>query len=117
MRPESVDALRGLAALSLAQQDYNQAFSLHKKLLDLGERSAELFYNAGLIAQKRSEMQDAAKYYEQALQQQPQFAEALLNLGHVRKALGQEEEARNCWRKAVEAKPELAETYFEPSAQ
>jgi tetratricopeptide (TPR) repeat protein len=59
-------------------------------------------------------MQEAAKYYEQALAQQPQFAEALLNLGHVRKSMGQEEEARICWRKAVEAKPELAETYFEP---
>ena len=93
------------------------AFSLHKKLLDLGERSAELFYNAGLISQKKGEMQEAARYYEQALSQQPQFAEALLNLGHVRKSLGQEEEARNCWRKAVEAKPELAETYFEPAGQ
>jgi tetratricopeptide (TPR) repeat protein len=82
----------------------------------MGERSPELFYNAGLICQKRGQMTEAARHYEQALTQQPAFAEALLNLGHARKAMGDEEAARACWRKAVEAKPELAESYFEPAA-
>ena len=53
-RPGSVDALRGLAALSLEEGDYDQAFKLHQKLIETGERTAEVFYNCGLICQKRS---------------------------------------------------------------
>ncbi|HTP35358.1 MAG TPA: tetratricopeptide repeat protein, partial [Candidatus Acidoferrales bacterium] len=64
--------------------------------------------------QKRGQSEDAAAYYQQALQEDPQFAEALLNLGHALMSMGQEEEARSHWRRAIREKPELAQTYFEP---
>ena len=86
----------------------------HRKLIELGERSPELYYNAALICQKRGQLEDAVSYYQQALQEHPQFAEALLNLGHAMMALGQEEEARTCWRRAIREKPEQAHDYFEP---
>jgi tetratricopeptide (TPR) repeat protein len=114
LRPDSSDAVRGLAALALEQQDFAEAFELHRKLIELGERSPELYYNAALICQKRGQLEDAVSYYQQALQEHPQFAEALLNLGHAMMALGQEEEARTCWRRAIREKPELAHDYFEP---
>src|SRR4029078_6242751 len=44
--PESSDAVRGLAALALEQQDFEEAFDLHQRLIELGEKSPELFYNA-----------------------------------------------------------------------
>jgi Tfp pilus assembly protein PilF len=116
MRPDSSDAVRGLAALALDQQDYDAAYELHRRLIQMGERSPELLYNAGLICHKRGEMEEAIHFYEQALAEDPQFAEALLNLGHAQMALGHEDDARSSWRKAIREKPELAQTYFEPSA-
>ena len=82
----------------------------------MGEHAAELYYNAGLICQKRGKAADAALFYRQALNEDAQFAEALLNLGHVLMSMGEEEEARTCWRKAIREKPELARTYFDPPA-
>ena len=73
-----------------------------------------MFYNAGLICQKRGETQEAVKFYQRALNEDPQFAEALLNLGHALMSLGQEDDARSFWRRAIREKPELAQTYFEP---
>jgi tetratricopeptide (TPR) repeat protein len=116
-RPGSVDALRGLAALSLDEGDYPQAFRLHQKLIDSGERGADLFYNAGLICQKRNEVRDAIVYYREALKIDPDLPEALLNLGHALMYIGAKDEAKACWRKAISIKPELAEDYFDsPSA-
>ena len=114
LRPDSSDAVRGLAALALEMEDFGEAYDLHRHLIELGEHGPELFYNAGLICQKRGQAQDAVSFYQQALNEDPQFAEALLNLGHVLMSMGQEEEARSFWRRAIREKPELAQTYFEP---
>jgi tetratricopeptide (TPR) repeat protein len=114
LRPDSSDAVRGLAALALEQEDFNDAYDQHQRLIELGEHGPELFYNAGLICQKRGQTQDAVTFYQQALNEDPQFAEALLNLGHALMSLGQEDDARSFWRRAIREKPELAQTYFEP---
>jgi protein O-GlcNAc transferase len=110
--PKSIDALRGLAALAMERQDLEQAFDMQSKLIQLGQRSPELFYNTGLLLQKSGLLEDAVKHYRQALNEKPNIAEALLNLGHALKALGQEDEARTCWRKALESDPDLAASYF-----
>jgi len=114
LHPGSTDAVRGLAALALDQQNFDEAYDHHQRLIELGEKSPELFYNAGLICQKRGLATDAILYYQMALNEDPEFAEALLNLGHALMATGQEEEARSYWRKAIRQKPELAQMYFEP---
>ena len=110
--PESIDALRGLAAVAVDQGDYVLALDTEAKLEQLGERSAELNYNIGVLLQQSNLQEDAARSYRRATEEKPEFAEALLNLGHALEALGQEEEARGCWQQAVQAKPELAEKYF-----
>src|SRR5262249_46357251 len=45
---KSRDALRGLAALAIQASDYDAALEFHVRLIDLGESSAEVLYNAGL---------------------------------------------------------------------
>jgi tetratricopeptide (TPR) repeat protein len=114
LRPDSSNALRGLAALALDGQDFVEAYDLHQRLIHLGEHGPELYYNAGLLCQKLGRTDEAANLYQQALAEDPQRLEALLNLGHVLMGLGQAEEARSCWRRAIRVKPELAEAYFEP---
>ena len=97
--PKSLDALRGLAALSLDRSDVEQSLEYHGRLVDLGERTPELLYNTALLYQKSGQLKEAARLYRDALAENPEFPEALLNLGHVLKAL--------------EARPELAQGYFE----
>ena len=115
LRPDSSDAVRGLAAIALELEDLDEAYQQHRRLIELGEHAPELFYNAGLICQKRGQTEDAVTFYQQALNEDPQFAEALLNLGHALMSLGQPDDARSFWRRAIREKPELAQTYFEPS--
>jgi tetratricopeptide (TPR) repeat protein len=106
--------MRGLAAQALDYQDYATAYDLHRRLIQLGEHGAELYYNAGLLCQKLGRTDEAANFYQQALAEDPQRLEALLNLGHLLMASGKAEEARSCWRRAIAEKPELAQAYFEP---
>jgi tetratricopeptide (TPR) repeat protein len=73
-----------------------------------------VFYNAGLICQKRGHFADAISFYQQAIEADPQFAEALLNMGHAQMALGNEDQALASWRRAIKEKPSLADSYFEP---
>jgi tetratricopeptide (TPR) repeat protein len=113
LRPGSADAMRSLAALALDCQDYEEAYDLHRRLIQVGEHGPELYYNAGLLCQKLGRPEEAAMFYQQALGEDPQHLEALLNLGHVLMASGKTQEARSCWRRAILEKPELAESYFE----
>ena len=113
LRPDSSDAMRGLAALALDSQNYAEAYDLHRRLIHLGEHGPELYYNAGLLCQKLGRTDEAASFYQQALGEDPQRLGALLNLGHILMASGKAEEARSCWRRAIQEKPELAEAYFE----
>jgi tetratricopeptide (TPR) repeat protein len=112
LEPNSVDALRGLASLSVERESWEQALDYQAKLIEQGDRSPELFYNTGLLLQRSGQLEDAAKLYREALAERPDFAEALLNLGHALKGQGQPEEARKCWKQAVTVKPELAAGYF-----
>ena len=47
--PESLDALRGLAALAVERNNFDQALDYQARLIEKGERSPELFYNTGLL--------------------------------------------------------------------
>ena len=78
----------------------------------MGERGAELFYNTGLLLHKQGHYEDAARLYQEAINERAEFAEAFLNLGHAMMSQGNEAEAKSCWKLALEAKPELATGYF-----
>jgi tetratricopeptide (TPR) repeat protein len=113
--PKSIDALRGLAALALQSSNYDAALEFHVRLIDLGERSAEVYYNAGLMYERAGQADKAQQLYRDALQEQPEMPEALLNLGRIMEASGKSDEARACWSKALEVEPALAQDYFGPA--
>jgi protein O-GlcNAc transferase len=112
IEPGCVDAIRPLAELAVLHEDHATALELQRRLIELGERSPEDLYNTALLLQKEGLVEEAARFYEQALAAKPDFAEAALNLGHLLKSLGREDEALEYWRRALEAKPELAAGYF-----
>jgi tetratricopeptide (TPR) repeat protein len=115
--PKSVDALRGIAALSIQAGDFTTALEHHVRLIDLGERSPEILYNAGLMYEKADQPDKAVRLYRDALALQPDMPEALLNLGRILESSGKSEEARSCWSKALEAEPALAQGYFGPTIE
>ena len=110
--PLLTPALRALAAIAIEQQEYEQALKLHKQLLESEEPSADLFYNLGLLSQKRGHPQDAVRYYQRALALQPDSARALMNLGHALASLGKHEEAQDAWQTALRGNVELAEQFL-----
>ena len=71
LRPDSSDAVRGLAALALEQEDFDDAYDQHRRLIELGEHGPELFYNAGLICQKRGQTQDAVDVLPAGAERRP----------------------------------------------
>ena len=103
----------GLAALAVEREEYDRALDLQARLINLGEKTPELFYNTGLLLQKTGQLEDAIRLYREAIAQRPNFAEALLNLGHALKSKGEQDEARSCWKQALDFKPELATGYFD----
>jgi tetratricopeptide (TPR) repeat protein len=110
--PKSIDALNGLAVTSLERPDHPKALTYHLALLEAGEKSPEIYYNAGLLSQQLSQPEQAEDLYRSALDLRPDFPEALSNLGHVLQTLGKNDDALNCWVSALEKKPELARGYF-----
>ncbi len=111
--PESIEAMRGLAAISVERNDLTRALELQAGLIDRGERSPELFYNTGLLLQKTGNLDDAIRLYKEAVADKPDFPEALLNLGHALKEKGNPDEARIYWSQALAANPRLAQGYFD----
>jgi tetratricopeptide (TPR) repeat protein len=105
-------ALRFLAAIALEQQDYEQALTLHKQLIDLEGPTSDLLYNLALAFQKRGRAAEAVRYYRQALAARADFPEALLNLGHALMALGRHEEAQAAWQTALAGSADLAEKFL-----
>ena len=88
---------------------------MHVRLIDLGERSPEVLYNAGLMYEHAGQAEKAARLYKDALTQQPDMPEALLNLDRTLEAQGKSDEARASWSKVLEARPALAQGYSGPS--
>jgi tetratricopeptide (TPR) repeat protein len=97
--------------------DFEAALEYHVRLIDLGETSAEVLYNTGLMYEKAGQSDKAARHYRDAIEQQPEMPEALLNLGRILETSGKATEARACWTRALEAEPALAQGYFGPAIE
>src|SRR5438046_9946883 len=77
--PESVDALKGLAALAVEREKYDQALDYQGRLIEKGERTPELFYNTGPPLQNSDQLEDAARLYRAAIEERRVCADARLN--------------------------------------
>ena len=71
--PQSTDAMRALAALSVEMGDYVQALDAESKLQELGEPMPELAFNIGVLLEKSNLYEDAARSYRRAAEEKPGF--------------------------------------------
>jgi tetratricopeptide (TPR) repeat protein len=84
--PYAADARHFLATVAAEREDYQGALGYYKGLAEGGERSAELFYNTGLILQNLGSPEEAAKQYHEAIAVKPDLAEAIQALAQMSKA-------------------------------
>jgi tetratricopeptide (TPR) repeat protein len=113
----SVAALRGVASLALQSGDYAEAETALERLIDLGDASAETFYNCGLAKQQTAKPAAAVTYYGLALEKRPEYAEALVNLGITYETLGEHGAATDCLRRAVQCDPAIAALHFDSTGE
>jgi tetratricopeptide (TPR) repeat protein len=113
--PANLEALKGLATVTLAQNRNERSLELHELLLEHGGPDADVSYNCGVLAQKLNDLRKAVQFYRDAIAVRPGFPEALLNLGHAMKTLGNDDDARAAWIPALELRPEFALRYFRKS--
>jgi len=111
-KPGHIEATKGLATIALARNEDEKALDLHAELIELGEKTPDVYYNCGVLAQNLNRLDDAVRFYREAIALRKNFPEALLNLGHALKVIGNDEQARSLWIPALELNPELSLNYF-----
>jgi len=84
--PKSADALRGRAAIAIQTSDLDAGLKLHVRLIGLGERSAEVLYNAGAHVRKSGPARQSFEVLSESPRRKPDTPEALLNPGRILEA-------------------------------
>ena len=83
---KSADALRGRAAIAIQTSDLDAGLKLHVRLIGLGERSAEVLYNAGAHVRKSGPARQSFEVLSESPRRKPDTPEALLNPGRILEA-------------------------------
>ncbi len=110
--PDCREAIVGLTTVALETGAWEKALVLRRKLAAAGESLPDVTYNLGVVLERQGRMEDALRFYCEALKERPRFPEALLNLGHVLDRMGRRKEATECWKRALGLDATLAGTYF-----
>ncbi|MEO8028046.1 MAG: tetratricopeptide repeat protein, partial [Bryobacteraceae bacterium] len=111
-QPDHLEATKGLATIALTRNEDEKALDVHARLIELGEKTADVYYNCGVLSQRLERTDDAVRFYREAIALRKDFPEALLNLGHALKLIGEDDQARSLWIPALELDPELSLNYF-----
>lgn len=126
LRPDSVPIYNNLGYTLQQQGEWSQAIACYQKALEIepncteadvnwgnalytqGKLSknkqlhyAQLNHKLGVVREQAKDLQNAAAYYEQAINLQPDLVEAHYHLGMVLQAQGDLEEAIGCYQKVL----------------
>ncbi len=113
---DSLESLVLRATFAVERSDWKTASDLERKLSEMGENTATLVYDIGVLQQRENLLPEAIHSYAEASKQRPKFAQALINRGHALMQSGQPDQARAAWKEALVAKPEIAVDYFKGAA-
>ncbi|MFZ7102359.1 MAG: tetratricopeptide repeat protein [Peptococcaceae bacterium] len=72
---------------------------------------ADTYYYLGNVTRNQNKFNDAAAFYQKALEVDPDFFEAHYNLGKVYEMLGKNDKALKHFQKALQLNPDDADTY------
>jgi len=86
--PQSIDARARAGRDSLTQDDVPESLRWHLRLQELGDRSAEVLHNTGLLLFRTGDMEGAIRNYREAVDAKPDFAKLFSTWATRSKAFG-----------------------------
>jgi tetratricopeptide (TPR) repeat protein len=98
--PDNLWAQEALGNLEINYGNLSRAEEIYRKLVDSVPERA--YGNLATIQALSDHFQEAAVFYQKALDAQPEHPPALINLAEVEKELGHDPEAEDLYRRALE---------------
>ena len=86
--------------------DFDAALEYHVRLIDLGERSAEVLYNAGLMYEKAGQLGEGGAPLPRCAGAAARHAGSAAESGPHSGTPASRTKRANCWSKALEAEPD-----------
>lgn len=111
LHADSIEALRGLAALERQRGAHQEALPLLQKALILAPDRPELYNELGMVFQDRGDLAKAISFHKRAIKVDARFASAHINLGVAYKRQGKSEEAIAAYRAALALAPNSPEAH------
>ncbi len=111
LKPDYVEAYRGLGTLLLDRHDYAGATDALRAAARLRQDDADIFYWLGRSLMAQKDYPGAADALRTVTRLRPDDAEAFADLGLMHMALGDPTEAEAALRHAVELRPDHADVH------
>jgi len=110
MAPDHPEATHYLGLLYYRLGHLNQALPLLAEACRLDHTNALYWFNAGVVAQRAGQSEEAIQSYRRALLLNPRYVDASVNLGNAFKDLGLLDEAEQAYEQVLRTTPDHVET-------
>lgn len=104
--PDHVGAYKELSDLYLRLGDEERAKAMMEEVAALGAQDPRLLYNLGAERFNAAEFEEAAEYFEQAVEIDPEFRDAYIRLAFTRLNLGDNEGAKESLQRFLDLSTE-----------
>ena len=103
IKPNSEEAMYGLALWYQDHSDYNKAIQLYTDIIQINPKNKDAYFNLGYIHHEYLKVyHEAIKHYTKAIEVDPNFSQAYYNRGMCYEYLGNVPAAKDDYTKALE---------------
>ncbi|MBS1763336.1 MAG: tetratricopeptide repeat protein [Bacteroidetes bacterium] len=103
IKPNSEEAMYGLALWYQDHSDYNKAIQLYTDILQINPKNKDAYFNLGYIHHEYLKVyHEAIKYYSKAIDVDPNYSQAYYNRGMCYEYLGNVPAAKDDYNKALQ---------------
>lgn len=110
-RARATEAALDAGRMRAQNEEWSLARGHFTRALELSPESVDARNMLGLVAERRGELTEAGRWYEDALRKEPDDVPALLNLASVRSNSGDLGGAEALYRRAISLAPDAYEAY------
>ena len=119
IKPDDVDAMKGLGQLAYLTGDYDNALHYYQNALRICPADAEIsnmtcktYHNLGLLSSKQGKLNEALHYYKMAISINPQDANAYKSLADLNFSRGDMMQALKNYSEALRITPDDAKAHY-----